>query len=93
MTDQPVRHEYYESLERRLRDLDALVIELVPDLSGWYRKYLDAGEYGLAVEIIAEELSSGMPKDRLRELASALLSEAELMGSPDSVSDHLRELV
>ena len=81
---------YYEELERRLRALDELVSELVVDRLGWYREYLDAGEYGLAVEIITERLTADMPRDRVGPLASGLLAEAQLMELPDAVVRSLR---
>jgi hypothetical protein len=83
---------YYEQLERRLRALEPLVIELVPDSADWYREYLDVGEYGLAVEITAERLTQGMPQDRVRLLAAGLLPEARLMDLSDAVIGALREL-
>jgi hypothetical protein len=83
---------YYADIERRLRLLEALVAELLPDLAGWYREYLDAGEYGLAVEIVAERLDPDMPLDRVGALASGLLPEAQLMDLPETVIRPLREL-
>jgi hypothetical protein len=88
----PQPTEYYEGLEQRLRALVPLVEELMADLAGWYGEYVDVGEYGLAVEIVAERLSSNMPRDRVRSLAVALLSEAELMELPDTVVGPLRDL-
>lgn len=84
--------EYYEGLERRLRALDPLVSELVADLADWCREYLDVGEYGLAVEIVAERLTPEISDDRVRLLAAGLLSEAKLMVLPDAVVGALQEL-
>jgi hypothetical protein len=88
----PRSASYYADLERRLRALDPLVVELVPDLADWYREYLDVGEYGLALEIVAERLTPRMPQDRVRLLAAGLLPEAKLMEVPDAVIDALQEL-
>jgi hypothetical protein len=88
----PRSASYYAELERRLRALDPLVTELIPDLANWYREYLDVGEYGLAVEIVAERLTAGMPQDRVRLLASGLLPEAKLMELSDAVIGALLEL-
>ncbi|MEA2497130.1 MAG: hypothetical protein QOJ29_5041 [Thermoleophilaceae bacterium] len=48
-------------------------------------EYLDAGEYGLAVEVASEEVPTGDSSETARELASSLLREAVLMGLPDEV--------
>lgn len=83
---------YYSQLERRLRALEPLVTRLLGEQAGSYREYLDAGEYGLAVEVVAEQLTVDMPSDSLRPLAIGLLAEAELMRLPDSVAVSLRQL-
>lgn len=73
----------YDGIERRLGALHDLVGKLVPDLVEWFDEYLDVGEYGLAVEIVAERLAPHMPRALTIELATGLLAEAELMGLPD----------
>ena len=59
---------------------------LAPEPYSWFKDYLDAGEYGLAVEVALEELPDGAHAPVARELAAALLREAEAMGLPDDVS-------
>jgi Cu2+-containing amine oxidase len=73
----------YDGIERRLRARSDLVGKLVPDLAEWFDEYLDVGEYGLAVEIVAERLAPDMPRDLTTELAAGLLAEAERMDLPD----------
>jgi hypothetical protein len=82
--------EYYIELERRLRALAPLAESvLAPDPYRWFTEYLDAGEYGLAVEVASEEMPTGDSSEPTRELASGLLREAELMGLPDEVTQRL----
>lgn len=84
---------YYRELERRLRTLLPLAgTVLKPEIVGWYSEYLDAGEYGLAVEVAAEGLPTGESPE-LQRLASALLSEAELMELAGSEVERLRTRV
>jgi hypothetical protein len=70
---------YYEQLEIRLRALSPLVDQLGDEsLTAWFREYLDVGEYGLAVEVVAEQLP---PQARRAEaLVAGLLAEARVMG-------------
>jgi hypothetical protein len=76
---------YYADLERRLRALIPLVEQLVPrGPAAWYREWLDVGEYGLAVEAVAEQLTPEMSAEA-RELPGELLPEAKLMGLPQAV--------
>lgn len=82
----------YDGIEQRLRALSNLVARIVPDLAGWFDEYVDAGEYGLAVEIVAEQLPSDRPDPQLRELAAGLLAEAKVMGLSDATQDPLAEL-
>lgn len=89
----PPSEEYYTELERRLRALDGLVERLVQDICPWYREYLDVGEYGLAVEIVAERLSADMPTELVRPLARGLLAEAERMSLEEAVVVQLQQLV
>ena len=89
----PRSADYYEGLERRLRALDGLVEQLVEDLADWYREYIDVGEYGLAVEVVAERLTPEMPGEIVGPLAAGLLAEAETMGLPPPVVARLRLLV
>jgi hypothetical protein len=84
---------YYEGLDDRLRALDGLVCQLVADLVGWYREYLDVGEYGLAVEIVAERLTPEMPRELVESLAAGLLPEAETMRLAPGVIERLRRLI
>lgn len=78
--------EYYIALERRLRALDPQAkAVLPPDPYSWFKEYLDAGEYGLAVEVASEELPEDADTPAAREFASGLLREAEVMGLPDEV--------
>ena len=88
----PPSEEYYTELERRLRHLDGLVERLVPDISPWFREYLDVGEYGLAVEIVAERLNADMPTEFVRSLAVELLAEADRM-SLEKAARQLRDLI
>jgi hypothetical protein len=82
--------EYYIELERRLRALAPLAASvLAPDPYRWFTEYLDAGEYGLAVEVASEEMPTGDASKPTRDLASGLLREAELMGLPDEVTQRL----
>jgi hypothetical protein len=83
----------FEALERRLRALDPLVAELTAEETEWYREYLDHGEYGLAVEVVAEALTESMPQHRLRLLAAGLHAEAMVMELPDVTIDRLRDLM
>jgi hypothetical protein len=71
--------EYFESLERRLRELTPLVAEVVPEALGDYEEYLHHGEYGLAVETVAELLPEGEVSEPCRKLAAGLLAEARVM--------------
>ena len=83
--------EYYLELERRLRMLGPLAeAVLPPEPQRWISEYLDAGEYGLAVEVASEEMPTGDSSPEARDLASGLLREAELMGLPDEVTRRLR---
>jgi GAF domain-containing protein len=51
---------YYLKLEERLRALlPAVQRALPPDAQRWYIEFLDAGEYGLAVETATDALESG----------------------------------
>jgi hypothetical protein len=78
--------EYYIELERRLRAIAPLAESvLAPEPYRWFMEYLDAGEYGLAVEVAAEEIPTGDSSETARELSSGLLREAVLMGLPDDV--------
>lgn len=90
---EPLSAEYYEALERRLRALDGLVARLVEDLIVWYREYLDVGEYGLAVEVVAERLTPDMPHSLASPLAEALLAEAELMTLTGPPVENLRRVL
>jgi len=69
---------YYIELERRLRKLAPLAeAVLPPEPFRWFMEYLDAGEYGLAVEVASEEMPAGDSSSAARQLASGLLREAE----------------
>jgi hypothetical protein len=82
--------EYYIALERRLRALEPQArAVLPPDPYRWFMEYVDAGEYGLAVEVASEELPEGNDAPATREFAAGLLREAEVMGLPDEVSRRL----
>lgn len=82
--------EYYVELERRLRKLAPLAETVLgPDPFQWFIEYLDAGEYGLAVQVASEEIPEGAPSAATRKLTSGLLREAELMGLPDDVTRRL----
>jgi hypothetical protein len=84
---------YYGELETRLRALTPLVDELGDqNLAAWYREYLDAGEYGLAVEIVAEQLRLEAAPSRVGDLAAGLLPEAKLMELDGSVVARLEKL-
>ncbi len=84
--------EYYRELEARLGALVPLVASsLPPRVLDSYREYLDAGEYGLAVEVAADALAGVPIEEPSRELARALLPEAETM-SLESAIDELRTL-
>lgn len=50
------------------------------------------GEYGLAVEVVAERLGPGMPRQLTSELAAGLLDEAKLMQLPDETREPLEAL-
>ena len=85
--------DYYRELEERLRLLTPLVEgPLSPEVVGWYTEYLDAGEYGLAVEVAAEGLPAADAHPQVRELALALLFEADGMRLAGPPVDHLRAL-
>jgi hypothetical protein len=85
---------YYRELEDRLRSLIPLAVRLLsPEVVKWYTEYLDAGEYGLAVEVAADGFPTDATPSRFRELAIALLAEAELMGLSGPATNHLRALV
>jgi hypothetical protein len=71
---------YYIELETRLDSLCPLVEELGDErLVGSYREYLSVGEYGLALEIVAERLPLEPDPSRVVNLAAGLLPEAKLM--------------
>ncbi|HEV2815302.1 MAG TPA: hypothetical protein VGW10_18750 [Solirubrobacteraceae bacterium] len=92
MSDRP-SDEYYASLERRLRALLPLVETVVPrDVGHWFNEYLDAGEYGLAVETVAEALPDDPSGEAVGALASRLIAEADVMGLAGPISDRLRRL-
>ena len=62
--------EYYGGLEARLRALTQHVESLATaEQAGWFREYLDVGEYGLAVKAISEVLEAGMAQEHLQPLA------------------------
>jgi hypothetical protein len=82
----------YDSIERRLKSLSGLVASLAPSLAGWFDEYVDVGEYGLAVEIVAEGLQADIDDPRVRELAAGLLAEARLMGLSEATQDPLAAL-
>jgi hypothetical protein len=85
--------KYYSELEERLRSLMPLAARLLsPEVVKWYTEYLDAGEYGLAVEVAAEGLPADARRSQFRELAVALLAEAEVMGVAEPAADRLRAL-
>jgi len=82
--------EYYIELERRLRRLGPLAASVLPPQAlTWFTDYLDAGEYGLAVEVASEQLPRDDVSPAARELASGLLREAEIMGLGDDVIERL----
>ena len=82
--------EYYMKLEGRLRSLIPLAREvLTAEAVKWYTEYLDAGEYGLAIEVAAEGFRSDTAASRSKELALALLAEADLMGMRGPAVDRL----
>jgi hypothetical protein len=64
--------------------------QLAAEPYGWFREYLDAGEYGLAVEVASEGLPPEDASTGARELRAGLLAEAELMGLSDEVTARLR---
>lgn len=87
------RDEYYRGLEERLRSLIPLAARLLsPEVVKSYTEYLDAGEYGFAVKVATEGLPEDAAPSHLRELALALLVEAEVMRLAGSVADRLRAL-
>ncbi len=79
----------YDGIEKRLQVLSDLVAKLVPDLAGWFDEYVDAGEYGLAVEIVAERLPPETADPQVRELAAGLLAEARVMGLSEATQEPL----
>jgi hypothetical protein len=83
--------KYYIELEQRLRKLAPLAKSVLPpDPYSWFMDYLDAGEYGLAVEVASEEMPDRDSSPAAGQFASGLLREAEVMGLPDEV---IRRLV
>lgn len=82
----------YDGIEKRLKALSDLVTSLAPDLAGWFDEYVDVGEYGLAVEIVAEGLQPDTEDPRVRELAAGLLAEAKVMGLSEATRDPLAAL-
>jgi hypothetical protein len=82
---------YYRELEARLRALVPFVSVVVTEESArWFAEYLDAGEYGLAVEVVAEQLPTHAQRQGVRDLSKSLLAEAELMGLSDALLARLR---
>ncbi|MGH2943714.1 MAG: hypothetical protein ACRDLN_13170 [Solirubrobacteraceae bacterium] len=82
--------EYYIALERRLRALAPGAKRVLPaEPYRWFLEYVDAGEYGLAVEVASESLPEEASTPEVRELAGGLLREAEIMGLPDEVTQRL----
>jgi len=83
--------DYYADLERRLRDLLPLVDRVLPpEPVHAYTEFLDAGEYGVAVEWATDALSPQAVG--ATELAEALLKEGEVMGLDDSYLARLRAM-
>jgi hypothetical protein len=90
MTKRP-SDEYYRELETRLRALIPLAESVLStEVLNWYMEYLDAGEYGLAVEVAAEGLPRDDAESRSREVAAALLAEAQVMDLRVPAVDRLR---
>jgi hypothetical protein len=67
----------YAELERRLTRLgEALADRLTAEQRSWLAEFLDAGEYGLALEMLADWLS-----ESLRPVLANERIEAELLAS------------
>lgn len=83
---------YYVELEKQLRKLSPLVAEAVPSetVVSWWDEFLTAGEYGLAVETVADELAKSASAVAPTALAESLLEAAERMGLSDPVVGKLR---
>lgn len=84
--------EYYTALETRLRDLGPAVDhQCGAEVGRWYTEYLDAGEYGLAVEVAAEKLIPGNRGSS--SLAGRLLEEARRMNVDEAFIELLTQAV
>jgi hypothetical protein len=90
VTRQPDAH--YEGLDRQLRPLATLVERVDQDLARWFCEYLDAAEYGLAVEVVTERLTADMRTSVVRPLAAGLLHAAEAMELAPEMREELRHL-
>jgi hypothetical protein len=88
----PLPDSHYTQLEARLWKLDGLVAEVTPEASEWFRRYVDVGEYGVAVEGVVEELDARTTHERASELARRLLPEAETMELPEAALAQLRSV-
>jgi hypothetical protein len=84
--------DYYQSLEKRLAALSGHVARFAPELSRWYDQFIEAGEYGVAVEAVAEQLRGDPSDPELRALALGLLTEARVMDLPETTQAPLRAL-
>jgi hypothetical protein len=70
---------YYDEFDKRLLALAPLARSVLPpDTMKWYLEYVQAGEYGLAVEVAAEVISDN--SEGGRDLAKELMLAAEKMG-------------
>ena len=83
---------YYRGLEARLRVLRPLVGACIPRVLDAFTEYLDAGEYGLAVEVATEALGREVGSSEGRALASGLVAEATVMELPRELILTLRRI-
>ena len=75
----------YPQLERRLAKLgESFSDRLTREQQGWLREFLDAGEYGLALEMVADWLSEDERPIKATERAEAE-TLAQAMGNVERV--------
>lgn len=81
--------KYYAEVERNLEECLPLVRELVPQEVRWFSEYVQAGEYGLAIEIVAEALPELERSESVELLARRLKWAARSMELGDEAQQAL----
>lgn len=82
---------YYDGLDGDIRGVLVEIHALTPDQSGEIEEYLDAGEYGLALETLVDILV----EERVEvpgDVVARIRAVAETMGTADEVGPRLSDL-